>query len=1211
MSRPRITGMWKLVQPSQTRFHRARYPAVVVFVLLTVLLLFLAPTSPFWNVPVAKADAVQVVFEFSEVVKPEGDDRDLAVAFHSVNFLEADGDSIGTLLFGTPEANALQGEGWFGNEEWPDIGSFQWAGGSSKRASMQLPIPEGTEGLLFNITSIVDGLWMNVTVDGQLAATLRVDAYWYWGDQYWHSGYVPVGETPPAPTPGVEPEWVERRYFPQFPPPPDHIYAIWVRHELSHGGGGWSPDWRINASYETMMALTLVGMQGIINRNGPSLFLNWIPNPLWSTSRDPGFWIPILRRYVDIVYLELDSLSAVNFLLRRYGSLFEGAVIYDPTVPDTINLATMLAGLENRVILAPEQVGLPGIPSFKNVTDLRQLVQDQGWNATEEGKYQLYHWVYDNLWPRLEHRIIGVISPGPPTSRDPLHPEEEDWRLPLGMAARDYIVALRLTALWLSPSVEPQAGLFTQFLKEAPSPIPVLGFFGLDEEGTVAVASRFGDWVPVITIGNGPATPESLTVFSGVRSPLEQYRADIDIDSLFATLGERPAATIWCSDGDNIQFQINRGFGNFPWDEVQGYRFGWTINPTLPDLAPLVWNHYVESMSEVSLVSGLSGAGYMYPSLMNETQLRAYLEYTSRYLEDTGLRVMHVSNRFGPTFELGDDIAQLYYDNLRDTAFLGSFVGLSGFPWGIGFHYAGVPTPMVLPSYVTWTGANGMGIVKNLLARKPGEVFVDLAGAHTWYWDGDGYPWLFGGQVIEDADAYGSKAVHFSTEESTFVMVGGPFATLAPGNYNLTIRLKVSDNQETDPIAKVYVNPIEQPAIAAMYIAPSDFAVAGEYQTLTMSFTLDNVTTGIQFGLEYYGGSNPPPGSWASTDLFVDYILATRKEGLDLPVFAGIFQVTTYPGTPEALQLAEDLEMAGALVLSPDEFMAALNPEFMIEWASPILGPEHPALDEARQKLAEGDFLSSLLIIREALRTLPEHTYLLHFEEKGINYTVSIQGNTWITPLEYDETKHQIKFNTHGPPEGTVQAFVTIPNELQDGLSVVNIDDQSHPFTSSQNETHTTISLQFDQGPHIVEIPVPVLAPPTIANVSQTPAADNVLPEDEVKVNATVTDPNGVKQVILNYTYTNSTGTWTIVVNMTNLEGNIWNATIPAFPYGTNVTYRIIAEDNMNNTITTEDLGYEYQYSVIPEFLSLTTMLFILIVLTFSTAIYKRRSKPR
>jgi len=60
-------------------------------------------------------------------------------------------------------------------------------------------------------------------------------------------------------------------------------------------------------------------------------------------------------------------------------------------------------------------------------------------------------------------------------------------------------------------------------------------------------------------------------------------------------------------------------------------------------------------------------------------------------------------------------------------------------------------------------------------------------------------------------------------------------------------------------------------------------------------------------------------------------------------------------------------------------------------------------------------------------------------------------------------------------------------------------------------------------------------------HVSQTPPEDNVLPEDEVEINATVVDElNEVKHVTLNYT--NGNGTW-FTINMTNPEGNIWNAT--------------------------------------------------------------------
>jgi len=78
---------------------------------------------------------------------------------------------------------------------------------------------------------------------------------------------------------------------------------------------------------------------------------------------------------------------------------------------------------------------------------------------------------------------------------------------------------------------------------------------------------------------------------------------------------------------------------------------------------------------------------------------------------------------------------------------------------------------------------------------------------------------------------------------------------------------------------------------------------------------------------------------------------------------------------------------------------------------------------------------------------------------------------------------------------------------------------------------------------------------------------------------------------------------------MANLEGKIWNATIPAFPYGTNVTYTIIAEDNVGNVITTAEIGYDMQYRVVAEFSPLDILpLFAIATLL---AIIVRKRKPQ
>lgn len=189
---------------------------------------------------------------------------------------------------------------------------------------------------------------------------------------------------------------------------------------------------------------------------------------------------------------------------------------------------------------------------------------------------------------------------------------------------------------------------------------------------------------------------------------------------------------------------------------------------------------------------------------------------------------------------------------------------------------------------------------------------------------------------------------------------------------------------------------------------------------------------------------------------------------------------------------------------------------------------------------------------------------------------------------------------TYNYTEGSSHNVTAIPNSgysfdywLLDGE-----ERTENPITIIMNANHTLEAVYF-----AVDI-----TPPNITDVSQNPPKNNVLPEDEVKINATVTDAlSEVKRVTLIYSYANTSGTWIRVVNMTNLEGNVWNATIPAFPYCTNVTYSIMAEDKAGNAITTLEMGYEYQYHVIPEFPTAIIMPLFMLATLLAVIVYKRK----
>ena len=132
----------------------------------------------------------------------------------------------------------------------------------------------------------------------------------------------------------------------------------------------------------------------------------------------------------------------------------------------------------------------------------------------------------------------------------------------------------------------------------------------------------------------------------------------------------------------------------------------------------------------------------------------------------------------------------------------------------------------------------------------------------------------------------------------------------------------------------------------------------------------------------------------------------------------------------------------------------------------------------------------------------------------------------------------------------------------------------------------------------------------SICNLSQIPAGEIIPPGEQVEIDATITHLYSVERAMLNYTITNSTGTFNFSLNMTNAEGDVWNTTIPAFALGTNITYIIIGHDSKGNTINSRQQGYTLEYQIIPEFPSVI-ILAPLAIATLLIAIVSKRARNR
>lgn len=130
----------------------------------------------------------------------------------------------------------------------------------------------------------------------------------------------------------------------------------------------------------------LVSLEGIVNRHQPRLYFYWGSDP---TNLE---WL----KTIQVPY----RISTTPWaLFEKYRDEVKGAIVYDPNVPDTINLATTLAGLKDAVIATAALAAVHNLPILQ---DLRGQFTD---------KFAVYNYALTNVWPNTTKRIACAIGP--------------------------------------------------------------------------------------------------------------------------------------------------------------------------------------------------------------------------------------------------------------------------------------------------------------------------------------------------------------------------------------------------------------------------------------------------------------------------------------------------------------------------------------------------------------------------------------------------------------------------------------------------------------------------------------------------------------------------------------------------------------------------------------------------------------------------------
>ncbi|MGO8673055.1 MAG: GxGYxYP domain-containing protein [Capsulimonadaceae bacterium] len=339
-------------------------------------------------------------------------------------------------------------------------------------------------------------------------------------------------------------------------------------------------------------------LKGVVNRTKPRI---WVAE---GTGDGKSAWL----KELGLAYMEVPDPWT---LITKYRSEIAGVVVYDDTQPDTINLASSIAGEQKALVASPGLVSrLTGAPyNLPVLVDLR---------GKFTGKLAVYQYLYDHVWPQLPHRILIGLNPSAVFG-----------------SLREYAVSVNSAVVWLDPTKADEKALLDRFFASMGPGTVYLGWW--PEEGSgVTAASAYG----IVTCASDWST--NLSNFSG----MSRHIAVKPVPPVIPPVQNKIYLAFIMSDGDNLQYcehQLKAMWENPDRGKVP---MGWTMSPVMLDAMPGALNYYYKTATPNDcLLSGPSGYGYTYPNDWTDTAaLGRFISKSDDYCRRAGFRIITIWN---------------------------------------------------------------------------------------------------------------------------------------------------------------------------------------------------------------------------------------------------------------------------------------------------------------------------------------------------------------------------------------------------------------------------------------------------------------------------------------------------------------------------------------------------------------------------------------
>jgi hypothetical protein len=402
--------------------------------------------------------------------------------------------------------------------------------------------------------------------------------------------------------------------------------------------------------YDESMAVACV--QGIINRKSPELYV------LSRKNSRPQYWLGILSkegRWLE--GRELKPLPDLGALVKLAGKRLKGAVIWDPTVPATANVATTIAGVEDAVVLSPEYAD-----RYLKQWQLPVLADLRGrFTGAETGskKNDAYRWAIREYLAkgRCSSHLLCLFEDSFSTRA----------RGDIGyVLTRDWAVKNRAFVFDLSPwgdekplddpgqrlglDLETYKLLLAETLRHAGGKhmTELTGFFAF---------SKYAN-MPDHKSAHEPVPTEWESVY--VMSPFNCYQNTISSDCYNQSLHSqaprkplvqhRPAREIplenkayFCilmADYDSAT-PLYEFLPNHWHNETRGkLPLAWGINPNLLETYPDLFAYFYSTASPAdTFTADASAAGYMNPNRIQKEYLPLFVKHNQRFFHEAGMDI--------------------------------------------------------------------------------------------------------------------------------------------------------------------------------------------------------------------------------------------------------------------------------------------------------------------------------------------------------------------------------------------------------------------------------------------------------------------------------------------------------------------------------------------------------------------------------------------